>query len=61
MKIFDMHIHSRGSVPCPERLISEMDKAGVYGGCVFSNRPTLVNEKTGSDFETRMNEVLGWA
>ena len=61
MKIFDMHIHSRGSAPCPERLISEMDKAGVYGGCVFSNRPTLVNEKTGSDFETRMNEALGWA
>ncbi len=61
MKIFDMHIHSRGSAPCPERLISEMDKAGVYGGCVFSNRPTLVNEKTGSDFESRMNEALGWA
>ena len=60
MKIFDMHIHSRGVEPSPEKLISDMDKAGVYGGCVFSNRPTLVNPETGSDFDTRMNEALAW-
>ena len=60
MKIFDMHIHSRGAVPCPEKLISEMDKAGIYGGCVFSNRPLLINSNTGSDFDARVEEALAW-
>ena len=60
MKIFDMHIHARGLEPCPERLLAEMEAAGVYGGCVFSNHPVEGTEPGGSDFETRVNEVLLW-
>lgn len=60
MKIFDMHIHSNGSLPCPESLIADMDKAGIYGGCVFSNCPNIIDEETGSDFESRLAEALAW-
>ena len=60
MKIFDMHIHSRPGEPCPEKLISEMEAAGVYGGCVFSNHPIEGTESGGSDFDTRLRETLAW-
>ena len=39
MKIFDMHIHSNLEQPTPARMLAEMEKAGVYGGCVFSEEP----------------------
>lgn len=60
MKIFDMHIHSRPGEPSPEKLIGEMRAVGVYGGCVFSNHPIEGTEPGGSDFETRLREVLAW-
>ena len=61
MKIFDAHIHARNITPNPEVLIQEMDKAGVYGGCVFSTRPLEYDEKIGLSFEGRVEEVLGWS
>ncbi len=60
MKIFDMHIHSRNTEINPERLISEMDRAGVYGGCIFSNDSERGNSKTGTSFEERMTEITRW-
>lgn len=60
MKIFDAHTHARNKTPNPEILIQEMDKAGVYGGCVFSTRPVEQDEKSGIPFEERVAEVLAW-
>ena len=54
MQIFDMHVHDFGGTPDPELLLDKMDKAGVYGGCVFSDWP-----QNGS-FETRLTHVLEW-
>ena len=55
MKIFDMHIHSNLEQPTPARMLAEMEKAGVYGGCVFSEEPGRAS------FEERLTEVLSWA
>lgn len=60
MKIFDMHIHAFNSAIDQEKMLKEMDKAGVYGGCIFSNEPKAFNPKTGTSFEERMHEVLTW-
>ncbi len=61
MKIIDMHIHARNTVPDPDKLLSDMEKAGIFGGCVFSNPPREDNEIKGSSFEERLNEVLEWS
>lgn len=60
MKIFDMHIHSFNFPPNPDALIAEMDAAGVYGGCVFSNWPTEANRAEGTSFDERLEEALAW-
>ncbi len=60
MKILDMHIHSRNTEITPEKLLSEMEKAGIYGGCVFSNHPVEALMEGGSSFEERLNETLSW-
>ena len=56
MKIFDMHIHSRNTEINPERLLAEMQMAGVYGGCIFSNDSNRSSKVSGTDFESRMKE-----
>lgn len=61
LKIIDMHIHARNTVPDPQKLLEDMAKACVYAGCVFSNPPVEDNEEKGSSFEERLNEVLGWS
>ena len=60
MVIFDAHIHAYGTPANPKNLIEEMDKAGVYGCCVFSNAPVENDETTGTCFDDRLNEVLSW-
>ena len=63
MKIFDSHIHARLQQPNPEEILEKMAKAGVYGGCIFSNKPNNpIEEKyrTVHSFWERMNEVLTW-
>lgn len=60
MKIFDMHIHCKNTAPCPEKLISAMSEAGIYGGCVFSS-PPKEQEYEGLgvlDFDERIEQVL---
>ena len=65
MKIFDMHIHAENTPPCPEKLLGNMAKAGVYGGCVFSTPPFEQEFAEGFiggglDFDARVHEVLSW-
>ena len=60
MKIYDMHIHSFNYSPSPETLLAEMEKTGVYGGCIFSNWPKEANAETGTSFEERLEEVFSW-
>lgn len=55
MKIYDMHIHAWGEKPVPEQMLAEMEKAGVYGGCVFSDKPPH------GSFSKRLEEALAWA
>lgn len=66
MKIFDMHIHARNTEANPEALLNNMQKAGVWGGCIFSNRPELSGARegmvyaNGTSFEKRLKEVMEW-
>lgn len=66
MKIFDMHIHANNTKPDPEALLNNMQKAGVWGGCIFSNKPKLsghrdgTNYANGTSFDERLKEVLEW-
>ena len=60
MKIFDMHIHADKTVTNPDELIAKMEKAGIYGGCVFSDRPQRGFEGRGSTFDERIEEALSW-
>ncbi len=59
MKIFDMHIHAHNTDVTPDKLLADMGKAGVYGGCIFSNPPKEYSGKE-SPFEDRINEVINW-
>lgn len=58
MKIFDIHTHAMNKEPDPKKLISDLENAGIYGCCVFSNQPY---GDIGSSFECRLNEVLAWS
>lgn len=60
MKKFDMHIHALNTKSNPSDLIDKLDKAGIYGACVFSNWPDRANKKLGTSFEDRLKEVLNW-
>ena len=60
MKIFDMHVHAKNTTPQPERLLSQLSEAGVWGCSVISNRPPEMTPETGSDFESRLSEILTW-
>ncbi len=62
MKIFDGHFHARMTEANPKDLLQKMEKAGVYGGCVFSNKPYIPGQpyKTVYSFQQRMDEVLSW-
>ena len=60
MEIFDMHVHAQNTPPAPELLLSRLSEAGVYGCSVISNRPPEMTAETGSDFDSRLSEILGW-
>ena len=65
MNIYDMHIHCKKTSPEPEKLLSEMGKAGIYGGCVFSAPPAEQDIDAdylggGATFEERLDELKGW-
>ncbi len=60
MKIIDMHIHAWGTKPEPDKLIANLEKAGVWGGCVMSSQPVESSPKNGLSFEKRLEEVFAW-
>jgi len=60
MKRFDMHIHARNTEVNPGKLLANMEKAGIYGGCIFSNRPIKGDPDRGTSFDERLREVLAW-
>lgn len=66
MKIFDMHIHANNTKPDPEALLKKMEEAGVWGGCIFSNKPKLSGNREGTlyadgtSFDERLKEVMEW-
>lgn len=63
MKIYDMHIHRRMRNKdglTPAEFVKEMESAGLYGGCVFSERPIEFDAKIGASFEDRVNDVIYW-
>ena len=60
MKIYDCHIHAKGTTPDPVRLLEQMAEAGVYGGCIFSNRPLRYNGNAGTSLDDRIEELKLW-
>ena len=60
MRIFDAHIHARGTRPDPVLLLERMAQAGVFGGCVFSTRPLRYNGNIGYTLDQRLEELRGW-
>jgi len=62
MNLYDMHIHCANRRPDPAGLLDKMGEAGVYGGCIFSNRPKEAIEYggEGTSFEERLAELNGW-
>lgn len=57
MRIFDMHTHMGIKTDKPD-VLAEMEKAGVYGGCIFSPRPKQHNALYGVEFDERLEAVL---
>lgn len=60
MKIIDMHVHVQNTAPQPERLLTQLNAAGIYGCSVISNRPCEMTADLGTDFDTRLQEILDW-
>ena len=60
MKTFDMHVHSYSTTPNTENFLSEMGKAGIYGGFLFSAPPKEYDPNTGIDFEQRLQQIFDW-
>lgn len=60
MKIIDAHIHATSLDINSFELISSLDKAGVWGTCVFSADPEYTDGRLGADFDKRLDDVLNW-
>ena len=60
MRIFDMHVHAKGTAVDKERFLSELSEAGIYGACIFSSAPIENKLPWSRSFEERLSEVLGW-
>ena len=60
MEFFDSHVHAENTNINTNKLLSDLTSAGLSGACVFSNNPKEYNAKTGTDFDTRLSEVLSW-
>ena len=58
MNIFDMHIHTYGPEFDVDAMLAEMQKAGVFGGCIFSPPPVEFNTKRGMPFRARLDRIL---
>lgn len=59
MRIFDGHTHL-GLAEGDGKILEELDKAGVFGACVFSAPPLEFSKKMGKAFDIRLSEVLNF-
>ena len=59
-RVFDCHVHAWNARPDPEALLSSMESAGVYGGCVLSDCPLEYDPEAGASFEDRMDGLAKW-
>ena len=59
MKRYDNHIHLRTLEVCPDRLLSELNRAGIWGANVLSLSPKgfSISQDT-PDYEERIRHVL---
>ncbi len=58
MKIYDIHIHANLDDPySQEAFLSALTDAGIYGACVFSERPPEVSRERGVPFEARLDQL----
>ena len=55
-----MHVHAENTPPSPKNLLERLALAGVYGCSVISNQPLEMDSALGTDFDTRLSEILGW-
>mgnify|MGYP003307460662 CR=1 FL=1 len=60
MKIYDMHVHAETCIAEPNKLIENMEKAGVYGGTVISVRPEESYGRFKLNYEERIKNVIDW-
>ena len=60
MKIIDAHTHTFNYKPNAKELIEKMDKASVWGCCIFSNYSDRTNPEIGTSFDKRLYEILSW-
>ena len=67
MKIYDLHIHTRGNLGDPDALLKQLEEAGIYGAGIFSPRPLqgfppvspgIIAD--GMDYEERVENVLNF-
>lgn len=58
MNILDAHTHLRSLNSDGKEILNSMNKAGIYGGCLFSIRPKENDPVLGADFDDRLNDVL---
>jgi len=61
LKIIDCHTHAINNPIDAKKLLSNIEKAGTWGACIFSADPVYAVKNTGTTFEQRMEEVLTWA
>jgi len=60
VKIYDMHVHAETGIAEPQKLIENMEMAGVYGGTVISVRPEESYGRFKLNYEDRIKNVLEW-
>ena len=58
MKIYDLHVHTNADEPYSgDALLASLDAAGIYGACVFSERPPEISRERGISFEARLEQL----
>ncbi|MBO7761786.1 MAG: amidohydrolase family protein [Clostridia bacterium] len=58
MKIYDLHVHACIDRPYDrDAMLAALDEAGIFGACVFSERPPEVSRQRGISFEARLEQL----
>ena len=60
MQNFDLHVHDFFDETTPEKFLSQLSEAGIYGAGVFSPPPESFKRLQGASFEKRVDRVLSF-